>query len=270
MQITTATTNDIQKIKELWVQIFGDSENFAQFAANICPPDGIYLVKDNEEIAAMVIAGIDLFAYDKKGFYIYGLATVPQYRGKGLAKQLVEYVCEDKFKNGYQFCITQPAQESLFEFYKKLGFEGTTYLRKATIDIKRNLWATASFDTATATRFKEMRGKFSEDEIIHFSPKGYEKFAEYIYSEGGSTAETKNGYCLYFEDKDKIIVRDLFAQSTQHATVLLQAIRERTGKEVFEIQLSQNSQLFLGEGKLYPHCVVKNLDKELYANLMFD
>lgn len=270
MQITTAKTSDISKIKELWVQIFSDSEKFADFAANLCSPDGIYLVKEDDDIAAMVIAGVDLFAYGKKGFYIYGLATVPQHRSKGYAKQLMEYVCKDKFSNGHEFCIAQPAQESLFEYYKNLGFETTAYLRKGTITIKRNLWATADFDTATATRFKDMRSKFSEDEIVHFSPKGYEKFAEYIYSEGGSTAETKHGYCLYFEEKDKIVVRELFAESTQYATVLLQAIAERTGKDTMDIQLSQNSQLFLGEGKLYPHCLVKNLNKELYANLMFD
>jgi len=270
MVITTAKKDDIEIIKQLWVQIFGDSIQFAEFAANLCTPDGIYLVKEDEEIAAMVVAGVDLFAYDKKGFYIYGLATVPYYRGKGYAKQLVEYVCQEKFNDGYKFCVTQPAEESLFEFYRKLGFDTTTYLRKGTVEIKRNLWATADFDTATASRFKDMRSKFSEDEVVHFSAKGYEKFAEYIYSEGGSTAETKNAYCLYFEKSDRIVVRDLFADSTQHATVILQAIRERTGKEIADIQLSQNSSLFLGEGTLYPHCVVKNLNKELYANLMFD
>ena len=270
MHITTAKTVDLSKVKELWVQIFGDSEKFADFASNLCSPEGIYLVKEDDEIAAMVIAGIDLFAYEKKGFYIYGLATVPQYRGKGYAKQLVEYVCKEKFDNGYEFCLTQPAGESLFEYYRNLGFDNTTYLRKGTVTIKRNLWATASFDTVTATRFKEMRSKFSEDEVVQFSPKVYEKFAEYVYTEGGSTAETKDGYCLYFENSDKIIIRDLFAHSTQQATVLLQAIAERTGKNTMDIQLSQNSQLFLGEGKLYPHCVVKNLNKELYANLMFD
>ena len=270
MVITTANTSDIPKIKKLWIEIFGDSEKFADFATNICPEDGIYLIKEDGNITTMVIAGVDLFAYGKKGFYIYGLATVPQYRGKGYARQLIEYVCQQKFSNGYDFCVAQPAQESLFEYYKNLGFDTTTYLRKGTINVKRNLWATADFDTVTASRFAEVRSRFSEDEIVHFSKKGYEKFAEYIYSEGGSTAETKHGYCLYFEEKDKIIVRDLFAETTQYATVILQAIAERTGKDIMDIQLSQNSQLFLGEGKLYPHCMVKNLDKELYANLMFD
>ena len=107
MQITTAKTSDISTVKSLWMQIFGDSENFAEFAVNICSPQGIYLVKDNEEIAAMVIAGIDLFAYGKKGFYIYGLATVPHHRGKGFAKQLMDYVCKDKSDKGYDFCTVK-------------------------------------------------------------------------------------------------------------------------------------------------------------------
>ena len=270
MQISTATASDINRIKELWVEIFGDSQQFADFAANICPTEEIYLVKDDNQIVAMVNAGIDLQACGKKGFYIYGLATVPQYRGKGLAKQLMEYVENKKLSQGYDFVLTQPAQESLFEFYRQMGYTNTVYLRKAVIDIKRNLWATADFDTMTATRFKDMRSKFSDDEVVHFSKSGYEKFTEYVYTEGGSTAETKDAYCLYFEEKDRVVVRDLFAKSTPKAMELLQAVRERTGKEKAEIQLSQNSALFLGEGRLCQHCLVKNLDKELYANLMFD
>lgn len=270
MHISTATSADLTRIQQLWVDIFGDSRQFAEFATNICSPDEIYLVKENDDIAAMVVAGIDLFAHGKKGFYIYGLATVPQYRNKGYAKQLVKYVEDKKFSQGYQFVLTQPAEESLFGFYRDMGYSNTTYLRKAVIDIKRNLWATADFDTVTASRFKEVRTKYSEDEIVHLSADGYAKFTEYVYTEGGSTAEGKNAYCLYFEDKDKIIVRDLFADSTPYALQLLQAVRERTGKEKAEIQLSQNSPLFLGEGSLQPHCVVKNLDKEVYANLMFD
>ena len=270
MQFTTATTADLKKIENLWTEIFGDSVRFAHFAANICPPEEIYLIKEDDEIAAMVIAGIDLFAYNKKGFYIYGLATVPQYRGKGYAKQLMQYVENKKMGEGYDFILTQPAEETLFDFYRSMGYDNTVYLRKAVIDIKRNIWTTADFDTATASRFKEMRSKFSEDEVVHFSKQGYEKFTEYVYTEGGSTATTKDAYCLYFDDKDKIVVRDLFADSTPKALQLLQAVRERTGKETAEIQLSQNSQLFLGEGKLVPHCLVKNLVKEVYANLMFD
>lgn len=270
MQIYHAKAEDIPKIKKMWMEIFNDSEQFTDFALSICSEDGIYLLKNENEIVSMTIAGIDVEAYGKKGFYIYGVCTKPQYRGKGYAKQLINYICEEKIGNGYDFSITQPASESLFEFYKNLGFDNITYLRKFNYDIKRSIWQSADFDTVTANRFKTVRNTFAEDEIVNFSDKGYTKFTEYVYSEGGSTAENGDAYCLYFEEKDKITVRDLFAQNTNSAIRLLQAVRERTGKEVADIELSQNSTLFLGEGKLFPHCVVKNLDKEVYANLMFD
>lgn len=270
MQICKATKQDLPALKQMWVSIFKDSHRFADFAVNICDTEEIYLVKEEDTIVSMVVAGIDLFAGDKKGFYIYGLCTLPQYQGRGFASRLVNYVCDTKTAQGYDFVLLQPVDEEMFGFYRKLGFDGTTYLRTATVEIKRNLWATASFDTVTAGRFKEARDKFTEDEIVHFSKKGYEKFAEYVYSEGGSTAETKDGYCLYYEMEDSVLVRDMFAKSTQHAILLLQAIRERCGKEIARIQISQNSQLFLGEGKLKPHCVHKNLNREVYANLMFD
>lgn len=268
MQICKAVAADLPILKQIWLSVFKDSEKFTDFAMSLC--DEIYIVRENNEIASMVITGIDLTAGGKKGFYIYGLCTWPEYQGKGYAKQLVNYVCEEKLSAGYQFVLTQPAEKNLFEFYRKLGFDGTTYLRKAKVDIKKNLWATATFDAVTAGRFKEIRSKFSEDEVVHFSQKGYEKFAEYVYSEGGATAETENGYCLYYETEDKIVVRDMFAKTDRDAAMLLQAIRERCGKETAEVQLSQNSTLFLGEGSLQPHCVIKNLDKEVYANLMFD
>ena len=270
MQFTTATTADLIKIEKLWVEIFGDSPQFAHFAANLCRPEEIYLIKENNEIAAMVNAGVDLYAYNKKGFYIYGLATVPQFRNKGYAKQLMEYVEKKKFSEDYDFILTQPAGERLFEFYRNMGYDNTVYLRKAVIEIKRNIWATAEFDTITSTRFREMRSKYSEDEVVHFSKEGYEKFTEYVYTEGGSTALSKNAYCLYFENKEKIIVRDLFADSTPYALQLLQAVRERTGYESAQVLISDNSQLFLGEGTKEPVYLIRGLDEDVYVNLMFE
>ena len=58
MQFTTATTADLKTIEKLWTEIFGDTPQFAHFAANICKPEEIYLIRENDDIAAMVIAGL--------------------------------------------------------------------------------------------------------------------------------------------------------------------------------------------------------------------
>ena len=270
MQLGHADEKDISHLKEMWCKIFGDSKEFADFAFTLCDKNDIFILRDNEDIAAMLMAGIEVFVDNKKGFYIYGVCTHESYRNKGYAKQLIEYSCKEKLTQGYTFAITQPATEELFGFYEKLGFNSKTYLRTFTTTIKRNLWARADFDIVTASRFKLIRDKFKEDEIVHFSPKGYEKLAENIYTSGGSTAETDKAYAVYFFDKDKLIVRELFAASTKDAQLLLEAISDRTGISTAQVSLSQNSNLFIGEGKLKPHCLVMGINKEIYANLMFD
>ena len=270
MELCRALQTDLPQVKKLWMDIFKDNENFTDFALSLCPCEDICLIKENGEIAAMAMAAADVEVCGKKGFYLYGVCTAEKYRGRGFAKQIIEYICKNKFENGYDFAITQPASESLFDFYEKLGFDKKTYLRKFTVNIKRNIWSTAEFDTVTASKFRQIRDKFSTDNIVHFTDKGYVKFTQYIYSEGGSTAVTDKGYCIYFEEKDRLKVRELFSKETVYAMELLQAIRERTGKETADIELSENSELFLGEGRLYPHAVLKNLDKSVYTNLMFD
>ncbi len=117
---------------------------------------------------------------------------------------------------------------------------------------------------------KNIRKEKCEMAYADFSSKGYEKFAEYIYSFGGSTAENKNGYCIYYVENNTLFVRELFSKRTIHAMELLEAIRERTGIEKARITLNDYSDLFLGEGTKKQHCLIKGLEKEVYANLMFD
>lgn len=270
MRICKALDENLPALKQMWQEIFKDTPDFCSFAFSLCDPQDIFMVKDDEDIASMLISGINVTAYGKKGYYIYGVCTKPEYRKRGCAKALIENVCKIKEALGYDFAITQPATKELFALYEQLGFLTKTYLRCFDMEIKRCLWSTAEFDTVTASRFKEMREKFKEDEILHFAPQSYEKFTEYVYKTGGSTAESKNAFAIYFIEKDKLIVRELSSDSTGHALTILQAIRERTGLEQARIELSQKSTLFLGEGKETPHCLIKGLEKEVYANLMFD
>lgn len=270
MQINNALQEDLSELKQMWQEIFQDTEEFCTFAFSLCDLKDIFVLKEGDNIAAMLMAGIDVTAYGKNGYYIYGVATKPEHRKKGYAKALINHVLKEKISQGYDFVITQPASDSLYAFYDSLGFTAKTYLRVFDMDIKKNLWATADFDTVTATRFYEAREKFKEDEIVHFTPKTYEKFTEYIYKTGGSTAESKGAFAVYFMEKGTLIIRELSAKSTTHAVEIVQAIRERTGLEKARIELSQGSSLFVGEGKLQPHCAVIGLEKEVYANMMFD
>ncbi|MEG2192896.1 MAG: GNAT family N-acetyltransferase [Oscillospiraceae bacterium] len=271
MLISTAKVQDLPQLKELWNEIFDDGTvGFCDFAFSLCKLEDIYLVKEEEQVASMLMAIGDVKVKNKNGFYLYSACTARWAREKGYMHRLIEYALQDQKEKGREFCILQPANLKLFDFYQTLGFTTKTYLRKCNIEIKRNLWAKADFDIVTATRFPDLREKMCEDTLVHFDAKGYVKLAEYLYTFGGSTAESKEAYGVYYIEGGALIVKELFATSTPYAIQLLQAIREKTGFEKATVYLSKGSNLFLGEGEIVPHCAIKGLEADLYANLMFD
>ncbi len=270
MILTTAKNEDIDYLKALWNTAFDDgTKGYCDFAFTLCDIENIYILKVEEKIVSMLMA-IEVFIKGEKGYYLYSACTDRNYRNKGYMKALIEFSYKDRIEKGDKFCITKPDNDTLFPFYEKVGFTKKTYLREFETVIKKNMWASAEFDILTSSRMKSMRKEKCEMAYADFSSKGYEKFAEYIYSFGGSTAENKNGYCIYYIENNKMFVRELFSKRTIHALELLEAIRERTGVERARISLNENSDLFLGEGVLRPYCLIRGIDEEVYANLMFD
>ena len=271
MQLLKATTEDMPQIKALWTQMFDDgTPGFPDFVFSSCKPENFYIAKDGETVVSMLISMADMEYKGSKGFYLYSACTVPEYRGKGVMRDLVAFALEDKRKQGVTFCVLKPAEDSLFDFWAGLGFTNVTKIRHCSLDIKKNIWTNAQFDIVTASRFKAMRDKFCEEPFIHYTAKGYEAFAYSHYISGGSTAETEDAYAVYYAEGDTLRVVELLALSTNHAVKLLQAIRERTGCEKAEVYLSPQSNLFLGEGKMENDCAVYGIKEEIYTGLIIE
>ena len=57
---------------------------------------------------------------NRRGVYVFGLCTAPEYRGAGLASGLVDEICAE---SGADYALLIPENDGLFEFYEKLGFE---------------------------------------------------------------------------------------------------------------------------------------------------
>ncbi len=270
MLLTKAKNEDLQQLKQLYNKIFDDgTHGYCDFAFSLCSIDNVYIVKDNETVASMLMA-IDVTINSKKGFYLYSACTDERYRKKGYMKALINFAYINRIENGDEFCILQPADESLFSFYEKLGFTTKTYLRNFDIDIADNMWATAEFDTLTASKLQQVREKYIEQSYVSFPKKGYENFAYYIYSFSGSTAEDENGYCIYYHSDETITIRELCSKDNTTAIKLIQAIKGRTKATKVKISLNDESLLFLGYGKKKAHCLIKGLNENVYANLMFD
>lgn len=117
-----AFTADKDQIISLWSSVFGDAvQDITFFLDNCTHKKCLGYFKD--DILVSMIFIIECSYLDKTGGYVYAVSTYRENRGRGYASELIS-----KAKNiGYDFLWLIPAHDSLFDYYKNLGFETKLY-----------------------------------------------------------------------------------------------------------------------------------------------
>ena len=116
-------TADLQK---LWQEAFGDSEQtLNNFSATGFSPDRCHYICDGDTpVSALYWFDCELNGY--KLAYIYAVATLESHRGQGLAQRLMAEAHEILKEKGYAGAILVPGEQSLFSYYKRLGYRVAT------------------------------------------------------------------------------------------------------------------------------------------------
>ena len=124
----------IAELQQLWQEAFGDSqEDIAEFFATGFSPQRVHCIwEDGKPVSAL--HWFDSRLADKKIAYLYAVATARAHRGKGLARRLMDETRTILTEKGYAGMILVPMQESLFGFYKKLGFTPATTINEFICD----------------------------------------------------------------------------------------------------------------------------------------
>lgn len=123
----------ITELRKLWKDAFGDSEAFMDdfFSVAYSKDRCKTLRKDGKIVSALywfpVEEGGARFAY------LYGVATLSEYRGQGLAAYLIEKTCKQLREKGYSGVLLVPGSEELFSYYRKLGFFACTTIKERSI-----------------------------------------------------------------------------------------------------------------------------------------
>ena len=113
--------------KELWQKAFGDSDEFVDsFLMRHYSRQRMLSVECDGRLAAM----LHILPFESEAgrtSYIYGVATDPEYRGRGLASQLMHEalrLCDERGDEAV-FLIPTPGQAWLRDFYGRFGFSGS-------------------------------------------------------------------------------------------------------------------------------------------------
>lgn len=144
LEIRLAKKSDILSQKEIWKLCFGDKDKFIDFYfENRYQEDQTLLLLKNGKPAAMLtmlpvkIVIPDLRTLDT--VMIYAMATHPAVQNQGLAGELLEF-CDRYLQAGnITFSILVPQQRSLFDFYRRYGYQEGFYIRES-------LWTREAID----------------------------------------------------------------------------------------------------------------------------
>ena len=110
--IRVCNLSDYEDIIRIWHEAFGDSKEYIlKFLDEFA--EYVYIM-DKDAIMTLLPVTLN----DKKGHYIYAVAVDKNKRSEGLGKKLIEFA---KAKMD-DFLVLVPADEGLFEYYRKLGF----------------------------------------------------------------------------------------------------------------------------------------------------
>lgn len=116
----------ITELRSLWREAFGDSEAFMDdffevaYEKNRCRS----IRKNGKTVSALY--WFDVYMGPEKMAYLYGVATLTEYRGRGIAAYLIEKTCKELQEKGYSGVLLVPGSEQLFEYYRRLGFFACT------------------------------------------------------------------------------------------------------------------------------------------------
>ncbi|MDE6046196.1 MAG: GNAT family N-acetyltransferase [Alistipes sp.] len=112
--------------KELWQKAFGDEEEFVDaFLVRYYGRSRMLSVEQEGRLAAMLHI-LPFESESGRTSYIYGVATDPAFRGRGLASQLLREALRRCDAQGDEavFLIPTPGEAWLRDFYGRFGFAG--------------------------------------------------------------------------------------------------------------------------------------------------
>jgi len=215
-----ATLKEIPEIQLLWQEVFGDPEDFtnrflAHFGIENC-----YVSKQNDEITAMAFAlpvevsGVRCEVSEM--WYIYACATRPQYRKLGIMAKLLEAVyCEACAKNVAGIFL-HAANQSLENYYRKLGFEDFFYRNHCWVYKDRFLFNKAALTnsihfTSPETYQKKRVRKLENTCFVNWD----EDFFRFIHEEKTQFCEYNNTLFSFKTRYNNIIVEELLGDTPQ-------------------------------------------------------
>jgi len=125
--IDFANSNTTPIVRQMWKTCFGDTDEYIDLLFTKKYKEENTLIYFEGETATaslqMLPYNINFYGESVPFYYLAGLCTLPEYRRKGHMEQLIARSYEVMKERNIPLAILVPAEEWLFGFYEKYGFQ---------------------------------------------------------------------------------------------------------------------------------------------------
>lgn len=121
-----------KNMMKLWKDTFHDSDKYISLVFdNYFNPDFIEYHEENGKLISALLGIPYYFNNGKekiKGMYLCGLATLEEYRHRGIMNNLIEKINDKAPQNGFAFSFLIPSSDMLRMYYISKGYFNAMYV----------------------------------------------------------------------------------------------------------------------------------------------
>lgn len=132
--VRLAIPTDYAQIKDLWQTIFHDEREYIECFFSLISFDNtknqiVVKLVDQKVASMMFLLECNIYTQNRTTpcFYIFAVATHPNYQGNGYMKQLEKFSCDYAIEHGVYHLTLVPQGKSLFKLYAKIGYTSTFF-----------------------------------------------------------------------------------------------------------------------------------------------
>lgn len=141
--IRFANDTTAHSVRSMWKICFGDTEEFMNlyFTQKYRNYNTLIYFEKNKPVASLQMLPYNIRFYGEiiPLYYLAGLCTLPEFRNKGYMGKLIKRSFEVMQDRSIPLAILIPAEDWLFTYYAKYGFETTFEKSDENINLKKIL-----------------------------------------------------------------------------------------------------------------------------------
>jgi predicted acetyltransferase len=197
-------------LKKMWNDAFGDSMQIIdRFFETAELQNIICAFCDDEPVSALyaVDSQVSVNGELYKAYYVYAVSTKKEFRGRGLSLKILEFLERTARERGYSYLFLVPADNGLFELYKKSGFQTCFTYKEEWVsenDFLSTEYNECAFDYE---KYRSLKEKFIPVPYTFFTEQGFSSFYGFV-GDDMKLLCIDSGYVVYETEGNKVIVHE--------------------------------------------------------------